>query len=75
MIDTRQAQVPVWRHEVVRALDDLVHQEELCAVEDNPGDVADEEHRHDTDQNSGQVQFSINSPVSRFLVSVPLARN
>ena len=49
MIDTRQTQVPVWRHEVIRALNDLVHKEELCAVEDDPGDVADEEHRDDAD--------------------------
>ena len=75
MIDTRKTQVPVWRHEVVRALNDLVHQEELCAVEDDPGDVADEEDRDDADEDSGQVQFSIDSPVGRFLVSVPLARN
>ena len=75
MVDTRQTQVPVWRHEVVRALNDLVHQEELCAVEDDPGDVADEEDHDDADEDSGQVQFSIDSPVGRFLVSVPLARN
>ena len=49
VIDTRQTQVPVWRHEVIRALNDLVHKEELCAVEDDPGDVADEEHRDDAD--------------------------
>lgn len=49
VIDTRQTQVPVWRHEVIGALNDLVHQEELCAVEDDPGDVADEEHRDDAD--------------------------
>ena len=49
MINTRQTQVPVWRHEVIGALNDLVHQEELCAVEDDPGYVADEEHCDDAD--------------------------
>ena len=70
MIDTREAQVPVWRHEVVRALNDLVHQEELCAVEDDPGDVADEEDHDDADEDSGQVQLPTDSSISGLVVSV-----
>ena len=75
MIDTRQTQVPVCRHEMVWTLNHLIHKEELCAIEDNSGDVADEEHHDDTDEDSGQIQLSIDSPVGRFLMSVPLAEN
>ena len=74
MVDTGQTQVPICRHEVVWTLNDLVHQEELRAVQDDPGDVADEEHHDNADKNCRQVQLSINSSVGRFLVSVPLVR-
>ena len=55
MIDTGQTQVPVSWHEMVWTLDDLIHKEELCAIEDNSRDVADEKHHDDTDEDSGQI--------------------
>ena len=58
MVETGQTHVPCGGSEGVGTVEDVIHHEELGAVEDDPGDVADEEHHHDTDEHSGQVQLS-----------------
>ena len=59
MIEAGQTHVPGGGCEVVRTGEDVINHEELGAVEDDPGDVADQEHHHNADQNCGQVQLTI----------------
>ena len=70
MVDTGQAEVPVGRSECVWTGEDCVQHEQLDTVEDDPGDVADDEHDHNTDQHCCQVQFSADSSVSGLVVSI-----
>ena len=70
MVDTGQAEVPVGRSECVWTGEDCVQHEQLDTVEDDPGDVADDEHDHNADQHSCQVQFSADSSVSGLVVSI-----
>ena len=70
MVNTGQAEVPVGRSEGVWTGQNCVQHEELCTVEDNPGDVADDEHDHDADQHSRQVQFATDSSVGGLMVSI-----
>ena len=70
MVDTGQAVVPAGRSEGVRTGEDGVQHEQLCTVEDDPGDVADDEHDHNADQHSRQVQFAADSSVSGLVVSI-----
>ena len=70
MVNTGQAEVPVWRSEGVRTAEDCVQHEQLGTVEDDPGDVADDEHDHNADQHSREVQFATDSSVGGLVVSV-----
>ena len=70
MVDTGQTEVPVGGNECVRTGEDGVQHEQLCTVEDDPGDVADDEHDHNTDQHSCQVQFPADSSVGGLVVSI-----
>ena len=70
VVDTGQAEVPVGRNEGVWAGEDGVQHEQLCTVEDDPGDVADDEHDHNADEDSGQVQLPTDSSISGLVVSV-----
>ena len=55
MVEADQAQVPVGRGEGGRASEHLLHHEELCAVEDDPGDVTKEEDDDNADEDTSQV--------------------
>ena len=70
VVDTGQAEVPVGGNECVRTGEDGVQHEQLCTVEDDPGDVADDEHDHNADEDSGQVQLPTDSSISGLVVSV-----
>ena len=50
MVETDQTQVPVGGVEGDRAPEHLLHHEKLCTVEDNPGDVTEEEDDDNADQ-------------------------
>ena len=43
----------------IRLLHDTFTQEELCTVDQDPGDVADDEDHHDTDENQGKVHLVV----------------
>ena len=58
MVEARQAQVPVGGGEGGRAPEHLLHHEELGTVEDDPGDVAEEEDHDNADEDGGQVNFT-----------------
>ena len=49
MVEARQAQVPVGGGEGGRAPEHLLHHEELGTVEDDPGDVTEEEDHDNAD--------------------------
>ena len=70
MIDAGQTEVPVGRSEGVWTGEECVQHEQLCTVEDDPGDVADDEHDHNADEDSGQVQLPTDSSISGLVVSV-----
>ena len=44
--------------------------EHVYEVEDDPGDVADEEHDHDADEDRRQVQLAAHIPVGGLLMRV-----
>ena len=66
-----QTQIPVGRHKSVWTIKHLIHKKELSAVQDDSGDVTDEEHCDDADEDGCKIQLSTDSSVSGFLVSVP----
>ena len=75
VVDTGQAEVPVRRSEGVRTVQNLVQHEELSAVENNSGNVADYKDNNNTDQDSCQVELSTDSPVSCLLMRVSRHNN
>ena len=70
MVEARQTQVPVGGGEGGRAPEHLLHHEELCTVEDDPGDVAEEEDHDNADEDGGQVNLTTPTLV-RFHVGEP----
>ena len=50
MVEARQTQVPVGGGEGGRAPEHLLHHEELGTVEDDPGDVTEEEDHDNADE-------------------------
>ena len=56
VVDGGHAHEPDGRPEVVAAADDVVHVEELVEVEQEPGQVGDEEHAHHAHQNHAQLK-------------------
>ena len=58
MVEAHQTQVPVGRGEGDRASEHLLHHEELCAVEDDPGDVAEEEDHDNADEDCCPVYLT-----------------
>ena len=70
MVETGQTEVPVGRREGVGTTEDLFEHEELCTVEDNSGNVADDEDHNNTDEDRGQVELPTDRPVGGLLVRV-----
>ena len=58
VVEAGQAQVPGGGGEGVGAPEHLLHHEELGTVEDDPGDVAEQEHHHNADEDRGQVHLT-----------------
>ena len=71
MVETSETEVPVRGSVGIRTIQDLIKHDELCTVEDHPGNVTDDEDSHNADQHGGQVQLSTDCPVSRLLMGVP----
>ena len=77
MVEARQAQVPVGGGEGGRAPEHLLHHEELGTVEDDPGDVTEEEDHDNADEDGGQVSlttstlvcFHVGEPEEKFHIS------
>ena len=64
MVEADQAHVPVGGAEGVWTPEHLLHHEELCTVEDDPGDVTEEEDHDNADEDGGQVCFTVSTLVS-----------
>ena len=58
MVEAGQAQVPVGGGKGGRAPEHLLHHEELGTVEDDPGDVTEEEDHDNADEYCGQVHLA-----------------
>ena len=50
-------------HELEFLLDNAFTQEELCAVDEDPGDVADNEDHYDADENQGEIHLVVDAGV------------
>ena len=61
VVEAGQAWVIVGGGEGGRAPEHLIHHEELCTVEDDPGDVTEEEDHDNADKDSGQVHLTISA--------------
>ena len=63
VVETCQTEVPVGWGVGGGAPKHLLHHEELGTVEDDPGDVTEEEDHDNTDEDSGKVHFTVSSLV------------
>ena len=64
MVEAGQAQVPVGGGEGGWATEHIIHHKKLGTVEDDPGDVAEEEDNDNADEDSGQVYLTTSMLVS-----------
>ena len=63
MVEAGQAQVPVGGGEGGGATEHIIHHKKLGTVEDDPGDVAEEEDNDNADEDSGQIHFATSTLV------------
>ena len=57
-----EAEEPGWGEEVGTADDALGH-EELCTVDDEPGDVTEEKHNDNADKDAGKIHLIVGTAV------------
>ena len=59
VIEAGEAEEPGWGSEHGATADEVVGHHDFVTIEDDAGDVAAEEHEHDTDDDYSKIDFSL----------------